>query len=392
MDEWTRGNGFELLENGEAFFPRVLEAIDAAKRDVVLETYIFCEDDVGQALAGALIRAARRQVRVTLTIDGYGSAELSQLFLERLAHAGVAVRWFDSQPTLLRVRTNVFCRLHRKLAVVDHRIAFVGGINMSAQHLRRFGGESMQDYAVRVSGPVVQDILACTRGLDEHSHPSPWGRWRHRIGRVPRALRQPQLGGQALFVARDNRKRSTDIETMYRVGIRNAKRQIIIASAYFFPGYRLLRDLARAARRGVEVKLVLQGRPDVPISAAVGAVLYDYLLAAGVRIFHYKERALHAKVAVIDANWTTVGSSNLDPISLGLNLEANLFALDEGLAEDLRHSLDALMNEACEEVTARVPERSLARRLLLMLIYYGTRHMPHWGRFVLRRSQFVQAV
>jgi cardiolipin synthase len=310
--------------------------------------------------------------------------------LERLTHAGIAVRRFPSRPA--RARTNVFYRLHRKIAVLDHHVAFVGSIDICSRHLRSAGVESMQDYAVRVSGPVVKDILECTRSRAEPRDLPSWQRWRDRIGAVPNVFRLPELDGQVLFVARNDRSRATDIETMYRMGIHNAKRQIVIANGCFCPGYRLLRDLARAARRGVDVKLILQGRRDIATFRAAGTELYDYLLAAGVRIFLYEERVLHAKVAVIDAAWMTVGSSNLDPMSLDLNLEANLFVVDEDLAGELRSSLDALMASSCKEVTARGPKKGLARRVLLLLIYYGARHMPHRGRFALRRSQAEPAL
>jgi cardiolipin synthase len=263
----------------------------------------------------------------------------------------------------------------------------VGGINIWEGQLRRFGAESVQDYAIRVQGPVVRDIREAIRHRVDRRQRSRWRGWRNRIRRVPRDLRHPQQGSQAIFVTRDNGSHPSDIEAMYRIGIRKAKQQITVASAYFFPGYGFLHDLTRAARRGVDVRLILQGKPDVPFSALVGSVLYDYLFAAGVRIYHYRERALHAKVAVIDRAWATIGSSNLDPVSLGFNLEGNLFVLDEPFAASLRGSLDRLIDDSCDDVTTQVPKRSYSRRLLSMALYYLTRHMPRWGHFVLRRTQ-----
>jgi cardiolipin synthase len=236
----------------------------------------------------------------------------------------------------------------------------------------------MQDYAVCVRGPVVDEIVKQLR-LDRQAlaPPSP-SRLRRRFRRMPQLPERAARSGQAAFVVRDNGEHRTDIEHMYRVAIRGARRRIVIANAYFFPGFRLLRDLVRAARRGVHVTLILQGRPDVPLSALAASILYDYLMAAGVRIFHYCERPMHAKVAAIDDCWVTIGSSNLDPISLSLNLEANLFVLDQQLAASLRGSLAKLIATECEEMVTAAPRIGVLRRVLLPFIYHTTRFIPRW--------------
>jgi cardiolipin synthase len=179
---------------------------------------------------------------------------------------------------------------------------------------------------------------------------------------------------------------------LYRVALRNAQREVVIACAYFFPGYRFIRALTRAARRGVRVRLILQGRPDIPISALAASVLYDVLLAAGIEVYHYVERPLHAKVAVVDERWATVGSSNLDPTSLGLNLEANVVVLDAAFADALRGSLERLLAHSCERVCYEVPRKSFLRRLVLMVLYHVTRRMPWWGRWLRRRGQRKERV
>ena len=395
MAGWTSGNELELLENGEEYFPRLCAEVEAAAEEIVLETYIWYEDEISTRLAHALIDAARRGVGVTITVDGYGSPAFSDGLLTPLRDAGITVRSFDARRPLLRIRTNMFCRLHRKIVVIDRKVAFVGGINVWALHLRRFGSESMQDYAVRVTGPVVSDIYEATQHLPAARPGALRRRWRNRGGRARRARRElgrPPEDAQVAFVARDNDGHRRDIEMTYRAGIRAAKEQILIANAYFFPGYRFLRDLTQAARRGLDVRLVLQGKPDVAISAVAASMLYTHLFSAGVRIYHYKDRALHAKVAVIDGTWATVGSSNLDPVSLGLNLEANLFVRDEAFASALRRSLLEIIETACEEVTTEVPRKSLMRRLLLMIVYHATRHMPDWGRLLRRRGQAARAM
>jgi cardiolipin synthase A/B len=391
MSDWTSGNKLQLLENGEELYPRILEAIRGAREEVVLETFIWMEDDVGRQLRDALVAAAGRGVQVRVLVDGYGSPAFSTEFLESMAAAGVRLDSFDPQPTFLAMRTNLLCRMHRKIVVIDAERAFVGGINYSDEHLRSFGERSKQDYAVEITGPMVRDIHDyCRYRKDVHSGP-PWKRLRRWLRRFPREMINPGKDAQALFVFRDNEQHPTDIETMYRAGIRNARKRIVIANAYFFPGYRFIRDLRGAAKRGVEVSLIMQGKPDRPLSVWAASILYDDLLSMGVRIFRYTDRALHGKVATIDDRWATVGSSNLDPFSLGLNLEANIFVLDARFNADLQRNLDGLIANACAELKAAGrPRQSALRRLILTGAYHCMRRMPGWGGHLPYHEQRIQ--
>lgn len=368
---WKAGNRIQLLENGEEFFPRVFAAIAAARREVLIETFILFEDKVGKELQQVLIDAGRRGVLIHLTVDGYGSPDLSQEFIGALTQAGVSLHVFDPRPRLLGMRTNVFRRLHRKLIAIDGNLAFVGGINFAADHLGDFGPGAKQDYAVEVEGPIAADIHRFAR---EALAPAAGGwRWWWSVPRLT-------AGAQALLVTRDNNDHRTDIEWHYRAAIRSARRELIIANAYFFPGYRLLRDLHNAARRGVGVRLILQGQPDMPIAQFGARTLYDYLLSAGVRIYEYCERPLHGKVALADRDWATVGSSNLDPLSLSLNLEANLMIWDRAFNRELHQRLEQLIEHSCREVGPElVPRRTLGRMLLALLVFHFLRRFPAWA-------------
>lgn len=390
MSGWTTGNKLHLLENGEEYFPRLIEAIEKAQEEVVLETFLWFEDSVGSQLCDALVAAAKRGVHVAVLVDGYGSPGFSRGFLSRLTNSGVDVQSFDPRPTFFRIRTNILCRMHRKIVIIDASVAIIGGINFSEDHLRRYGPQSKQDYAVEVTGPVVNDIHQyCRFGHDVHS--GSWRqRWRYWLRRFPREMINPTESAQALFAIRDNEEHPTDIETMYRAGIRNARDSIIIANAYFFPGYRFIRDLRAAVERGVDVVLVMQGKPDRPVSVSAASIMYNDLLSMGIRIVCYTERPLHAKVAVIDDRWATVGSSNLDPFSLGLNLEANLFVLDAGFNAVLRRNLEDLIDCSCKELFVdRIPKKSAARRFLLTIGYHVTRRMPTWWQYVPWHKQKV---
>ncbi|MBX6316825.1 cardiolipin synthase ClsB [Pigmentiphaga sp.] len=376
--QWTQGNAIALLENGEAFFPRVFEAISQARAEVLLETFILFDDKVGNALRNVLIDAARRGVYVSVLVDGYGSTDLPEEFLAGLIEAGVHFRVFDPRPKLLGMRTNVFRRLHRKLLVVDGETAFVGGINFSADHLADFGPSAKQDYAIEVRGPIVAQIRDFVR-----NGTVPRDKARRRAARpASPAKEQPlnEAGAECLLVVRDNNAHRTDIEQHYRIAIRAAQREVTIANAYFFPGYRLLRDMRKAARRGVQVRLILQGEPDMPIVKVAAHMLHDYLLSAGVKIYEYCERPLHGKVAVVDDVWATVGSSNLDPLSLSLNLEANLIIRDPAFSRTLRERLDALVERHCREVSARdTRPRSRWRMATSFIVFHFLRRFPAWA-------------
>jgi cardiolipin synthase len=372
---WRHGHRARLLENGEAYFARVFEAIDAAQREILLETFNWFEDKVGIALQQRLIAAARRGVRVHFLVDAFGSPDLSEDFLRALTEAGVQLRMFDRQPTLFGIRLNVFRRMHRKLVVIDERIGFVGGINYSADHLEDFGPTAKQDYAVEVEGPVVADIHAfmrhaiATRGTGERWEPDTT----HETGK-------PAGNADVCFLPRDNGRRSRSIEQAYREAFRAARQEIVIANAYFFPGYGFLRDLRDAARRGVKVQLIFQGEPDTPMALIAARWLYRHLIDAGVRIHEYCQRPFHGKVAVIDDEWSTVGSSNLDPLSLSLNLEANVFIRDREFAGDLRRRLGTLIDNHCKEVDpADVPRGRFWQPITRPLLFHVLRKFPEWA-------------
>lgn len=382
---WQPGNHFTLLENGEAFFPAVFEAIAQASREVILETFILFEDKVGLALHQVLVEAARRGVQVDVLVDGFGSPELSERFIGELTASGVRLRVFDPRKPLLGIRANVLRRMHRKIVVVDGELAFVGGINFSADHLLDFGPEAKQDYSVRIRGPIVSDIHRFVRAaIQEPQGPRRW--WFHRRPARPQqpAQAQPRAGtAQAMFVTRDNHDHRDDIERLYRVAIRSAKKRVWIANAYFFPGYRLLRELRRAARRGVEVRLILQGEPDMPIVKFGAELLHDHLLRAGVKIYEYAQRPFHGKVALADDEWATVGSSNLDPLSLALNLEANVVIRDRGFNLQLAERLDQLVRESCREVQAEGDGKPTPWQVVRsFVVFHVLRRFPYWAAWL----------
>ncbi len=381
---WVEGNSVQLLINGEQYYPRVFEAMAQAQEEILLETFIIFDDKVGQQLQQVLIDAARRGVRVEVAADGYGTADLPAAFISAMTDAGVSFHAFDPQPRLLGMRTNLFRRLHRKIVVVDGERAFIGGINYSADHLGDFGAMAKQDYAVEVTGPVVAQVHASSKRLM-----SP-------VLQPPSAVRpvtEPAGGSEAVLIERDNGMRSNDIEAHYLQAFRKARQRIVVANAYFFPGYRLMRELRNAARRGVEVHLILQGQPDMRWVRALSRLLYNYLLRDGVMIHEYCQRPLHGKVALVDDQWVTVGSSNLDPLSLSFNLEANLFIRDRAFNKQLHQHLQALASEQCKPVTLeRMIRGYWWRAPLIFACFHVIRHFPRIAGWFPAHRQRLRSV
>lgn len=371
---WVAGNHFELLENGEEFFPRVFQAIAEARREVMLETFILFEDKIGLQLHEALLTAASKGVEVHVLVDGFGSPDLSDQFVSSLVDAGVQFRIFDPGRRFLGQRLNMLRRMHRKIVVVDGHLGFIGGINYSADHVADFGPEAKQDYAVQVRGPIVAQMHHFTRDVILSRHDR-----RHHL--AADITGRPHAGtAHAMFVTRDNQQHTDDIERQYRVALRAARKRVVIANAYFFPGYRFIREMRRAAKRGVDVRIILQGQPDMPIVKTAASLLYDHMQRAGVKVYEYCDRPLHGKVALVDDDWSTVGSSNLDPLSLSLNLEANVIIQDRAFNAQLYRHLSQLMEHSCKQVKATPPERWNGLRLLRSYaVFHLLRWFPAWA-------------
>lgn len=331
------GQQLTLLQNGERFFPQLCADIDAAQHSVHLETYIFAADETGRMVLQALQRAAQRQLAVRLLLDGFGSADLPQEWADELQLAGVEVQWFRRESAWFRLRRYRLRRLHRKLAVIDGEIAYIGGINVINDIPE---GEDIDmprlDFAVRVQGRLAHEVQEAMRRLWFSIR---WVTLKRRIGHWRARLRSPQkihADAPVTLLLRDNLLHRHDIEHAYLEAIRQAEREIVLAHAYFLPGLAIRRALQDAAQRGVRVVLLLQGRVEYRLQHYATLALYGRLLRAGIELYEYRASYLHAKVAVVDGNWATVGSSNFDPFSLLLAREANLAVRDAPFARDLR--------------------------------------------------------
>ncbi|PXW24391.1 phospholipase D-like domain-containing protein [Paraburkholderia caballeronis] len=430
---FTSGNDVKLFCSGTELFGALIERIDTATRDVALETYIFCDDAVGQALSAALIRAAGRGVRVRVITDGIGTARLA--LFDTWRAAGVEHRIYN--PHLFG--SFGFSRTHRKLAVIDDLYAYCGGINV-VDDLDQNGKPlpfPRWDFAVELSGPVVVDVreavelqwrrirlghrpalqtvassasplfpaVPATAGVGPgapRAAPAPTAssssssqyvarpstdpaqaagphrmsqnraarlieRLRARLRasvRDPRTARVPCVA----FVARDNVVNRRAIEKAYLDAIGEARTEVLLANPYFMPGRRLRRALVEAASRGVSVKLLI-GRKEFALLDRAVPFLYHALLSAGVQIAEYEKTMLHGKVAVVDSKWGTVGSSNLDALSLVLNNEANVLLVLHPEIAKLRACILAAFDDAVPIDRAHYDARPAWERALNWLAY-----------------------
>lgn len=359
---YREGNHVELLRNGGEYFPALLTAINAAQSEVRLETYIFEDDRTGRAITDALIAATKRGVHVCVAVDGFGSLAFGTGLGQTLRDGGVEVYIYRPELALLRVKRNRLRRLHRKLACIDGCIAFVGGINIIDDLNPPTLPEPRFDYAVRVEGPLLKDIHRSMLHLWLTLRWANLGK-RYRPDRA--ATHRTKRAGdmEAALLVRDNLRHRREIEYAYLKAIITAREEILIANAYFLPGRAFRRALRSATRRGVKVVLLLEGRAEYWLQYYATLALYGNLLDAGIRIFEYRKSFLHAKVAVIDGRWATVGSSNIDPFSLLLAREANVAVRDESFARQLRDSLQHAMASGAVELT-----------------HIG--HLPRWRRML----------
>lgn len=339
------GNKLLLLQNGAAYFPQLCADIDAAVHFIYLETYIFSSDKTARMVVDALQRAAIRGVAVRVLMDGFGSADFPKPWLDEMDAAGIEVHLFRREIYRFRLRRHRLRRLHRKLVVLDGRVAFIGGINI-IDDLTGNGNIAAPrfDFAVRAEGRVAGEIQVVMRRLWIAVSWARGGRMDRFV--VSRRASQPNVR----LLLRDNLRHRRDIERAYLRVISSARHEVVIANAYFLPGRVFRRALMQAARRGVRVVLLLQGRVEHRLLHYATHALYQQLLAAGVEIYEYQASFLHAKVAVVDGMWATVGSSNIDPFSLLLAREANLAVIDSGFAAALREKLFAAIAQDARRI------------------------------------------
>lgn len=385
-------NRVELLASSANYIAHLKSAIDSACECVFLETYIFANDSAGNTIAQALQNAARRGVSVNVILDGFGAKNAESDFAQAFQNAGVRLLFFRQEKSVFSFKRQRLRRLHSKLAIIDYKIAFVGGMNIDADPK----GTTRLDFAARIEGEVLTDIARhMLRQWQNLCRAQGFKRdFFHCDFHAENCIAAEQSNAEVGFLIRDNFRHRHDILNSYLRAIESAKKEIIIANAYFLPGFWLSQALLNAASRGVKIRIILQGKSNVPFLLSATRFLYQKLIQAGIEIYEYQPGLLHAKVATIDERWLTIGSSNMDPFSLLLNKEANILVLSNILAKELKKKLELTMANDCVYYSAHAPRRQsflkrtvqalsfwMIRAILKLLHYNQSQWDDHQKRF-----------
>jgi cardiolipin synthase len=367
---YSKSNQLTLLHRGAEFFPALIQAFDTAESEIYLETYIFAQDATADRVQAALNRAAQRGVQVYVIADwlGTGAARCTMLAQE---FAATGVHYKNFNPWFRRG----LARTHRKLVVVDGRLAFLGGLNINDDMLSDEGSQitlpwPRWDFAVSISGPLVAEIYAEAAAQWVRRH---FKNLRSHLQnlRLIRSLRHEAAHqvAKAALVVRDNLRNRGTIQRNLLQALGRARHTAYFVTPYFAPGRKLRQALAIAAGRGVSVTLLI-GVGQFRMQDAVAQSFYPKLSRAGVNIVEYRKTQLHGKVVVIDDEWATIGSSNFDGLSLFVNHEANIIVRDTDFAQALRKHIAQGVAEGVVISPSEVARLSWARRTGNQLAYF----------------------
>ena len=367
---FVSGNDIRLLRSGVEYFPALEQAIQGAQKEIYLQAYIYEADVTGIRIGNALMEAAQRGVSVNVLLDGFGSKELPKRYIKKLRDGGVKLMFYRPKVSPWTLKKNRLRRLHSKVTVIDGVIAFVGGINIIDDDNSPNQIPPRIDYAVRIEGNLLPAISASVHKL--------WRRleWMHLHSLYVPPIKEIHhryhgTGNiKAAYAIRDNILHRHDIENAYLHAIRTAKSEILIANAYFIPGRKFRKALIDAANRGVRVRLLLQGRKEYFLMFATHA-FYNEFLSNNIEIHEHRKSFMHSKVAVVDGQWSTVGSSNIDPFSLFLAREANIIIQDEAFARELYEDIVSLMQNGGLKITPQVWVKASILKRIASWIAYG---------------------
>jgi cardiolipin synthase len=340
--DYLHHNKVQLVRGGQEYFHLLEQMIDNARETIHLQTYIFDEDETGITIAEALIRAAIRGVNVYVLLDGYGSQKLSVTLMQRFKNAGIFFRRF--QPLFKSRKFYLGRRLHHKVAVVDCWSGMVGGINISDRYNDTPEAPAWLDWALYVEGEIAPELeKICKSRL----------RLRKKlISRFPEHLKPKEICDVAIRV-NDWYRRKREIYRSYLRIFREATDEITIMSAYFLPGRLFRKEIEKAVKRGVKIKVVMTGDADVYMIKYAERYIYRWLLKNGIEIYEYQKNVLHAKLAVADRQWVTVGSFNVNNLSAFVSIELNLEVSNAPFAVSVHHRLEEIIKKDCIKVTEK---------------------------------------
>ncbi|MGB3949012.1 MAG: phospholipase D-like domain-containing protein [Bacteroidia bacterium] len=362
----------KLVHSGDDYFDRLIQMIDSCKHTLLFQTYIFEEDETGKKIAAALKKASQRGVVVALLLDGFGSKNLSTPFINELKNTGIDIRFFA--PLFSTQSIYLGRRMHHKIIVADQQKALIGGINIANKYRGNSTEPAWLDYAVYIEGKVCIDLnRLCLKmyGFKNRLIRSKIEQFTSTKKQVEFTLNETNYWIK--IKQNDRLKGKNQITQSYLKAIKNAKSSIYITGSYFLPGRRLRNALINASKRGVEVNLILAGVSDVPLFKNATAWLYDLLFRNKINIYEWNKSVLHGKVAIIDNNWTTIGSFNLNHLSAYGSIELNIDTANEAFISKFKQHILTVIQEGCERVVPEKQNNSLFARLKRWLAYKGTR-------------------
>ncbi|WP_276481972.1 phospholipase D-like domain-containing protein [Paraflavitalea pollutisoli] len=342
---YTHHNNTRLVRGGKEYFALLVDLINQARQFIHLQVYIYDEDDTGQLVADALMAAARRGVAVYLLPDGYASQDMSTAFVHQLEAAGIHFRFF--QPILKSEYFYFGRRLHHKILVVDGLHSLIGGVNISNKYNDGFGHPAWLDWAIYAQGDIVPELTRVCLELFTR-----FGKERRKLLWQTQAVEGITLQDCAVRLRRNDwvQKRS-QITTSYLEMFKDARSHIYIMCSYFLPGMLLRKKMARAAKKGVRIKLVLAGVSDVMLAKHAERYIYRWIFNNNIEVYEYNQSVLHAKIATYDGKWCTIGSYNVNNISAFATIECNLDVKQEAFAHSMQRHIEQIIDRDCELVT-----------------------------------------
>ncbi len=343
--EYKEGHNVELLQGGGSFFPTVERVLDEAKHYIHFQTYIIDEDDTGKRIVRALVRAARRGVRVYLLLDAFGTKYLTKEFIDEIEDSGILFRFFS--PVFIMKGFQLSLRLHHKVVLADGELAIIGGINFADRYRGSDSVKAWLDFAVLIRGPECIRVNNICRKLWNKTFLAKEEKASERV--YSTSLYEQNI---SLRVVENNWYRNKiEILRSYRNALRNSGSHMIIFASYFLPG-RLERKLFRqASARGVDIRIVLAAKSDAPMFKRATSFLYQYILRNNIKIYEYYPANLHAKVTTVDGKWCTIGSYNFNHISDYGSIEMNVNIMDDAFTKGFENILDEIIKNDCRQVT-----------------------------------------
>lgn len=368
LNSYAPNNSVLLIRGGRAYFDLLEEIIREAKYIIHLQVYIYDEDETGKKVAAALMAAARRNVQVYLMADGYASQSISGDFIKQLTDCGINFRFFE--PVFRGSNFYFGRRLHHKLIVVDNAIAMVGGINISNHYNDMPDSPAWLDFALYTSGDIVKELCALCwktwKGYKKITETEPCIQPEQQLHQIPGMVAANVRMRRNDWVRRKNQISKTYIEMMMR-----ADSHITILCSYFLPGNIMRKNIKRAVRRGVKIKVIMAGKSDLVVAKNAERYMYDWLLRNKIDIYEYQNNILHGKIAVCDSKWMTIGSYNVNDISAYASIELNLDVMNPSFAKQVEQTLEGIIKNDCIPVTreSHVKAKNLMKQFFRWVSY-----------------------